>query len=285
MPWIHDPTAVVVCEGRVLRPEEPLLPAAVPGVLRGEGIFETFLVEDGVPDPFLPRHDARLRTSARLLGLDLEDRGLAEEWPALRPHVGPGPWRARYTVLRGGGGSLLRFWTAGPANPPPREVTLQLARVRRDPGDPLAAAKLVSRAQAQWARRQAEAAGAWDALLPTVEGDLAECTTSNLLLWTGRELRTPSLDRGILAGVTRGALLEAARAAGIPARETRILPEDAAGASELMVSNSVIGVVPVRRLLGLREDFPGAEGPFCRRLQGLYRQFREGLRDRASDRA
>ncbi len=276
MSWIHDPTHVVVCAGRVLRPGDPFLPAAIPGVLRGEGIFETFLVEDGRPDPFLDRHDARLRASAALLGMDLAGRGLAEDWPALRPHVGPGSWRARYTVLRGAGdGEILRFWTAGPANPPPREVVLQLARVRRDPADPLAAAKLISRAQVQWARRRAEAAGAWDALLPTIDGDLAECTTSNLLLWTGEELRTPPLTRGILAGVTRGALLEAARAAGIPGREARVELADLRAAAEVLVSNAVIGVVPVARVLGLREDLPGAEGPFCRRLQALYLEFRD----------
>jgi len=258
-------------DGRRCDPAEAVLPATLPGVLRGDGIFEAFVAVDGEPAPGFEEHASRLQRSAVLTGLDLEGRGLAEEFPAfqrLLAREAPGAWRVRYTVLRGLEGTV-RLWTAGPLPPPPPEVDLHWSRFRRDPGDPLCGAKTVSRVQAEAARREAEAAGAWDALLPTVEGDLAECTAANVFFWREGRLETPAPDRGILEGVTRKAVLRTCREAGIPVREGRILPSEAREAEEMFLTNAVQGLLPVRRLLGIREDYPGAAGPVFRRLRPL----------------
>ncbi len=261
---------LLMIDGVALDPLAPAVPASLLGLLRGEGVFETFVVEDGHPTPFLDQHDQRLRRSARLIGFELEDRGLQDGFDAFRPLLAVGSWRVRHSVFRGVGEELFRMWSAGPLSPPPDDVVLALAAVRRDPADPLVAAKTSSRAREQHARREAVRAGAWEALLLNLAGDLAECTSANLFVACHGVLRTPGLDQGLLAGVTRQAVLDGCREAGIPVEEGVVSQEDLRRADEVYVTNAVIGLIPVRAVLGLRPELPGQEGPFLPSVRRAY---------------
>lgn len=268
------PITLLEFEGRVLDPAAPAVPANCLGLLRGEGIFETFVVEDGVPSPFLERHAERLRRSAELMRFALDGRGLLEEWPAFRARLARGSWRVRYSVFRGAEDEFLRMWSAGPLEPPPAEVALDIAALRRDPADPLVAAKTSSRAREQLARRLATERGAWEALLLNLAGDLAECTSSNVFVACHGVLRTPALDQGLLAGTTRQAVLEGCRAAGIPAEEGVVGLADLRGAGEAFVTNAVIGVIPVRAVLGLGVELAGRRGPLLPAVRGAYLEWK-----------
>ncbi len=261
---------ILVVDGQVLDGSRPALLANLPGILRGEGVFESFLVRDGQRPPFLDLHNTRLHHSAALLRMDLQGRGLSEDWSHLAGLLGAGNWRVRYTVLRGLQRSLIRMWTAGVADPPPHEVDLVLSNCRLDPAHPLAGAKTTSRAAYQVAHAEAVEAGAFDAILPTIDGDLAECTSSNLLLWSDGELRTAPLERGILGGVTRQILLQSCLVGGLRVRESKIWQKDLAQTAEVLVTNAVIGVIPVCRILGVDQVFPGARGPAAVRIREIY---------------
>lgn len=262
----------LVIDGQVLDGAQPQLVANLPGVLRGEGIFETFLVIDGEPTRLIERHEERLRQSASLLGMDLGEHGLladAHEVLAVLPKTGR--WRVRYTVLRAHDRQLLRMWTAGPNPPPPDQVSLLWSRFRQDPGDPLCAAKTTSRAKYQVAHAEAIEAGCQDALLPTIDGDVSECTAANLFLWHDGALRTPGLDRGILGGVTRALLIEGCQKAGIPVCEQKISQKLLCDAQEVFISNAVIGVIPVDKIKGLQEGYLGSAGEMLPQLREAYR--------------
>ena len=263
--------------GRLHDPAAPSVPASILGLLRGEGIFETFVVEDGAPTPFLELHHQRLEHSACRIGFDLEGRGLVEEFEAFRLHLQRGSWRVRYSVFRGTGLELFRMWSAGPLAPPPEEVALALAVARRDPRDPLVAAKTSSRAREQHARREAVAAGAFEALMLNLDGAVAEGTSANLFVACHGRLLTPGLDQGILGGVTRHALIAGCAEAGIPVTEGVLPVEELAAADEVYLTNAVIGVIPVRAVLGLREDYPGRHGSFLPRVREAYLGRKERL--------
>src|SRR6187399_508223 len=62
-------------------------------------------------------------------------------------------------------------------------------------------------------------AGCLEALMLNHKGELAECTGDNIFLIKRGILMTPSIDSGILEGITRNAVIELARKAGIEARE------------------------------------------------------------------
>lgn len=110
----------------------------------------------------------------------------------------------------------------------------------------------------------AEFPGSW-AVLVDPSGQLTEGTSSNFFLVSGGTLKTPR-EELVLRGVTRGAVLELARAAGIPIEETRLTPADAAAADEIFVTSTSIGVLPAASFQG-RPIGDGTCGPITALLQ------------------
>lgn len=271
MNTVQDPTRIVMLDGTLSSAAQPALLAGMPGVLRGEGIFETFLCKEGEPSPLLPSHDARLARSAALTGFEIAPGTLAARFEEFRPQVAEGNWRVRLTVLRGLDDAQHFLWTAGPEPAARESVVLMVSDFRLDPQDPIAGAKTISRIGLQVARRQAQQAGAFDAILRTIDGDMAEGTSTNVFLWIDGGLHTPGLDRGILGGVTRQAVLEACLRAEIPVFERNIALEELSTAVEVYITNAVIGVTPVASILGWRETLPGPEGQALHRIQQAYR--------------
>jgi branched-subunit amino acid aminotransferase/4-amino-4-deoxychorismate lyase len=91
-----------------------------------------------------------------------------------------------------------------------RERGLRLVTVTWSTGA-LASAKSTSYAENMVAQDGAVAAGADDALLVSADGTVLEAPTANVFWREGDTLFAPSLDLPILAGVTRGLLLEIAK--------------------------------------------------------------------------
>src|SRR5205085_6146044 len=61
-------------------------------------------------------------------------------------------------------------------------------------------------------------AGCIEALMLNSKGEVAECTGDNIFLVRRKQLLTPPIEAGILAGVTRDAVTEIARRANIEVR-------------------------------------------------------------------
>src|SRR6266851_2216402 len=72
------------------------------------------------------------------------------------------------------------------------------------------------------ARLEANQAGCLEALMLNHKGEVAEGSADNIFLVKHGTLRTPPTDAGILEGITRNAILELARAAGIPVQEVAL---------------------------------------------------------------
>jgi len=104
----------------------------------------------------------------------------------------------------------------------------------------------------------AQAAGADEALLCNPHGNVCEGAFSNLFAVLDGVLVTPPLDEGPLAGTARARLLALAAASGIAHAEAPIPLSRLADASELMLSNALIGIAPVCRVLPLD---PGGHDP------------------------
>jgi 4-amino-4-deoxychorismate lyase len=77
-----------------------------------------------------------------------------------------------------------------------------------------------------------------------------EGPVTNVWWRRGSTLFTPSLDLGILAGVTRDTLLELAPAHGFAVREGRFPLAELRGAEEAFTSSSVRELMPVVELDG-----------------------------------
>jgi len=84
-----------------------------------------------------------------------------------------------------------------------------------------------------------------EALMINAEGFLTECTTSNIFLVKGGVVKTPSLDQGLLEGVTRGFILEVCRKLNLPFEESKLTPEDLYAADEVFITSTTRDVMPV----------------------------------------
>ncbi len=88
-------------------------------------------------------------------------------------------------------------------------------------------------------------AGCIEALMLNHKGEVTECTGDNIFLVRDGRLLTPPVDAGILEGVTRGAVLELAEAAGIPVREVPLTRHDVYIADECFLTGTAAEVIPV----------------------------------------
>jgi branched-chain amino acid aminotransferase len=256
-------------DGALLAPGVPAISPEDPGFLLGLAVFETLLCEEGRLF-FVEEHLERLRAGAAALGIDvpadwLAARGLNEVVRALAGRSAA----IRITLTPGAPGQGLRtVLTTRPWSAPPAEgVAVLLIEGAKLAGGEVEGLKTTSRARNVLARAQAERRGAWEALLGTEAGDLSEGSVSNLFVVVDGELRTPSLERGCLAGILRAKVLELARARGIPCRECRVERVDLARAGEVFLTSSLARILPVTEILDLRRDLPRGGGPLTRELQ------------------
>ena len=88
-------------------------------------------------------------------------------------------------------------------------------------------------------------AGCIETLMLNHKGEVAECTGDNIFLVRHGKILTPSLDAGILEGVTRNAVIELAAAAGIEVRECAITQHDVYIANECFLTGTAAEIVPV----------------------------------------
>lgn len=121
------------------------------------------------------------------------------------------------------------------------------------------------------AKVEAINAGADEALMLDAAGNVAEGSGQNIFCVNGRSLRTPPSYAGILRGVTRGAVIELARSAGMEVSETTLTRYDLYCADEVFLTGTAAEVVGVRQLDG-RTIGTGKVGSVT---QDLARRFRE----------
>jgi branched-chain amino acid aminotransferase len=101
------------------------------------------------------------------------------------------------------------------------------------------------------------------------------CTTiANVFAVVGDKLVTPPVADGVMAGVTRGLVLERAPAAGLAVAERSLTVEELFGADHVFVTNSVRLASAVASLDGKRlepgsdEGFAALLGAVAERIEG-----------------
>jgi branched-chain amino acid aminotransferase len=114
-------------------------------------------------------------------------------------------------------------------------------------------------------------AGCIEALMLNHKGEVAEATGDNIFLVRSGVLLTPPLDAGILEGITRDAVIEIARAAGIEVREMPLTRHDVYIADECFLTGSAAEVIPVVKIDN-RTIGDGKPGPITRDLIASFRK-------------
>jgi branched-chain amino acid aminotransferase len=264
--------SLVYWNGRLVERSEVRIEPDDAGFCHGDGLFETLRVEAGRPFD-LPAHLDRLFTGAERIGLLLSESRRDLEQAVLYVAAGaPGPVaRLRITLSRGTpGGSPTRLIVALPYDAPPEEsyrrgVPLVVENeIRLISGGPLAGIKSLSYQLHRQALARAEAAGAFEALLLNEHGRLVEGSRTNLFVVREGAVFTPPEVDGCLPGTVRRRLVEA----GI-AGEKPLEPGDLVEAEEILITNSLIRVLPVSSV----DERPVPRGPLAERLRTLAAGF------------
>jgi branched-chain amino acid aminotransferase len=115
------------------------------------------------------------------------------------------------------------------------------------------------------AKIEATNAGCLEALMLNHKGEVAECTGDNIFVVRRGELHTPSIDAGILEGITRDAVIELARGAGYAVVERAMDRHDVYTADECFLTGTAAEVIPVVECDG-RPIGAGRPGPVTRDL-------------------
>ena len=276
---------LVYVSGRCVPREEARISALDAGVLLGAGLFETLRTYGGRPFR-LPQHLARLRASGDFLRIFVResDDQIAATITHLVEANGVPDARLRLTATRGPLAAEVDddeappatlIITAGPMTPYPAELyekgaTVVVSDIRASPDDPTVYHKTTGYLRNLLALRDAHRAGATEALIFNTKGRLAEGSLSNVFIVSKGRLLTPPLEEGLLAGVTRAAVLELAAEAGVPAEQQPLSPRACRDADELFLTNSIMELLPVGRV-ERKEIGDGLPGPVTRKLAEAYK--------------
>lgn len=248
------------------------------GFQYGDGLFETIEVLNGKP-LFFDRHLKRLAEGCRVLSIPCPDSELLEaEAKLLSASTEHGV--LKLIVTRGSGGrgyrpplaaTPTRLFSLHPYPQYPEDFQVSGARVRpcrrRLAVNPdLARIKHLNRLEQVLARAEWQDDDYQEGLMLDSQGHVIEGTMSNLFWVVDGRLFTPTIRDCGIAGIVRDLLIELARADGMVVDEVQADMAELERAEEIFMTNSVIGIWPVKQLDG--RDF--VIGAATRRLQALY---------------
>jgi branched-chain amino acid aminotransferase len=256
------------------------------GFLFGDSVYEVISTYKGHLC-FAQEHLDRLRNSARAISLEIplsDDQFVAEIDKTLKA-AGNTESYIRIIVTRGVGEIdidpetctgpnvliLVKPIVKYPEENYVNGINVALVSVKRNPKEALnPGIKTGNYLNNVLAKMEARKSGASDALMLNPSGQLTECTTSNFFFIRDQRLMTPSLECGILSGITRDVVLRLARESGILVEEGEWPAEVLQNADESFITGTVKMVMPVTSLDG-RPIGNGKPGPITKMLMRLYK--------------
>lgn len=272
---------------------EPLLLPGQVGFLNGWGVFSTLRVADGVLFAF-ERHYRRMEMDAERMHVPFPYsqhellvllQSLVEANQAYNATL-------RVAIVRNRGGlfeapqltrdaDLIAFtadlndWGEG--------VKLSYKAHARYGASPFAGAKITSWAQNLTWYEEAHQLGFDEFVLLNEEGQVSECTSSNIFaIYEDRVWTPPLATSGCLPGVTRAILLEEISVAGLRIGERALTPSELEQADQVFITSTTRDLLPVLQI----DDERLAQTPErLRALGGAFRKYRsEYVSSRLADR-
>ena len=286
---------LIYLDGKLVPREEARVSVFDHGFLYGDGVFEGIRVYDG--NVFrLEEHIDRLYESAKTIAMEIPLTPEQMTQAALDTVAANGRRDAyiRLVISRGPGDlgidphscsrPTVVIIVGDIAIYPPElydnGISLITSSVRRIPLQCLdPRIKSLNYLNNIMAKMEARRAGAPEAVMLNYHGRVAECTADNIFIVKDGTLKTPPQLEGALGGVTRGAVLDLARDAGIRCIRTNLGSHDLYNADECFLTGTGAEIMPVTGFDG-RQIGPGEPGAITLKLLGLFRELRvrDGVR-------
>ena len=284
---IEKPGTLVYIDGRQVSASEAKVSVFDRGLLYGDSVFETLATRGGRPF-MLTEHVRRLRRSAGLVYIDLpiSDDHLCREVEEATFASNNAESYIRLTVTRGVGELGLdpshakgacRILIVTRLQRPAAEAyekgvgAIVYRTQRTADATEATGAKVGNYLVAVLAMRQAKVTDANEALIVNGAGRVVEGSTSNLFFRIGNVLRTPPVSAGILSGITRELVLEAAQSLGLTVQTECPTPGELMQSEEVFITSSVREMLAVVTVDGAPIG-NGTPGPTYRALWQAYQK-------------
>jgi branched-subunit amino acid aminotransferase/4-amino-4-deoxychorismate lyase len=219
------------------------------GFAHGWGIFETIRFARGQLE-FWNAHYERLLHSAKVFNLHF-DPAESAVLAAIRELVQSEKLRdvaVKLSLLEAGTDSCCYIYSRSIALPGD-DVSLYLSmEYPLNECSVLAGHKTHNYIESVHLKRSVSRAGFYEGVRVNTAGFLTEAAMANLFFIKGNTLYTPALSTGILPGVIRAEVLEAARIRSISFEEGCYPVESLKTATAVFLTNSSIGILPVSSL-------------------------------------
>lgn len=263
------------------------------GFVLGDGVWEGLRLQGGKLG-FLDKHFDRLWDGAKMLRIDIGlsraelkqrlfeviDANAMQDGVHIRLMVTRGVKRSPYQDPRLTIGKstivIIPEWKVPKPEMLAKGLSLFTVHIRRTgPAEQDQKLNSHSKLNCILACIQAMEAGADEALMLDDRGFVATCNSTHFFIIRKGELWT-SAGGFNLAGITRDAVLRAARRAGVPAYEKDFSLFDVYGADEAFCTGTFAGLTPVTKVDGrpigeYAKDAADASGPMTQRLRALFK--------------
>jgi 4-amino-4-deoxychorismate lyase len=230
------------------------------GLHYGDGLFETIAQVDGQLQ-YWPEHFERLQKSAARLGMQCPpEQAWLDDIASLKPEptcviklmLTRGQGQRGYAVDASHIPTRLAFKSEYPTvkawQDQGMDVILCNTPVSINPA--LAGMKHLNRLDNVLAATEVKTAGADEGIMCDPHGNVICGTRSNVFMVEGDALITPNLDKAGIAGVMRAQVIQKANALGWQVQENQVSLHNLTSANSVFVTNSVIGLCPVKTVAG-----------------------------------
>ena len=273
----------IYLNGRIIREDEATLSINDRGFLLGDGVFETIRAYNGKPF-LLNAHIKRLFIGLGRLSIKIKEKeddisGIIRRLIELN---GLKDAYIRITVSRGlcqrGIGTkdcseptvCINVKSFSPPDDTLYTEGVSVCFVKRKnlrlPED--SSIKHLSFLNYVLARLEVEEKGTFEGIMLNSAGHITECTTSNIFFVKENRIFTPSINTGILAGITRQVVIDLIRESNYELIEGEFFKNELFEAQEVFITNSLIELMPVSRV----DDKELSSHSVTSRLLRLYRE-------------
>ncbi len=249
----------------------------------GDGLFETIEINNGSP-VFLQRHLARLQTGCKRLLIPFPDiRLLTDEIFRLIDNTPQGVLKLMLTRGSGGRGYRqpeivdptrvlsLHPYPDYPLTLNETGINARFCDYRLGINPYLAGLKHMNRLEQVMARAEWSESDIQEGIMMDINNHVVEGTMSNLFCVKDQLLVTPKLDVNGIEGIIRSIILQFVERIGLEIEIVRLTKTDILAADELFVTNSIIGIWPIKQME--QQIFP--VGPVTKRISVLLDQCKQ----------
>lgn len=213
------------------------------GYYFGLGAFETIAVTEGKPQ-FLSRHFKRLQNTLAFLMIDVDFQEVEDN---VRTALAKEPMKHGRKALKitVSEKNICVSERENPYTPQDYEngFIAGFSKIYRNETSPLIYHKTLNYGDCIMEKRLAKKRGIQEPVFLNSKGEIAEGASSNVFFIREGKLFAPPLCCGMLPGILREYLYET-----YPVEETIIRPEDLQNFDEMFLTNSLLGIMPVKRL-------------------------------------